>query len=285
MSVKNSNILVAFANLVAKTELIITEHSTSTNRANQMGESLETYVKDLFCDSYELNSADKLIEYNNHFSYLGNQNNPPDIMLRGGDAIEVKKIESKNSQLALNSSHPKDKLHADDPKINIECKSAEVWTEKDIIYTVGYIHNSSLRSLWFVYGNCYAARRETYTRLSKAISEGINSLDGIEFGITNELARVNKVDPLGITYLRVRGMWGINNPIKVYDYIPEAQGKFANLLVLKEKYDAFPEIDRLRLEALLDENFTLKSVMMKDPNNPANLLEAVLLSYSKSSQD
>ncbi len=39
---------------------------------------------------------------------------------------------------------------------------------------------------------------------------GINELKDIEFSKTRELGRVNKVDPIGITYLRIRGKWGIS---------------------------------------------------------------------------
>lgn len=216
-----SNILVAFANLVGKTQLALSSDSISHNRANQMGESLETYIKDLFCDSFGLSVADKLVEYTNHFSYFSKQNNPPDIMLRGGDAIEVKKIESADAALTLNSSHPKDVLHADDPKISRACRGAEEWTQKDIIYAVGHAKTNELKRIWFVYGDCYAASRDTYTQLSDMIAAGIRDISDIEFGTTKELARVNEVDPLGITHLRVRGMWGISNPAKVYDYLPE----------------------------------------------------------------
>lgn len=34
---------------------------------------------------------------------------------------------------------------------------------------------------------------------------------------TRELGKLNKVDPLGITYLRIRGMWGIENPFQVFN--------------------------------------------------------------------
>ena len=275
-----SNILIAFANLLATTQIDLGNDSSSHNRANQMGESLETYVKDLFCDSFNLSSGDKLVAYEEHFSYLGNQNNPPDIMLRGGDAIEVKKIESATASLALNSSHPKDKIHANDPKISNACRTAEEWTEKDIIYTVGHVNNSQLRYIWFVYGDCFSARREAYTRISDVISAGVTAIPDIGFESTNELARVNGVDPLGVTYLRIRGMWGITNPVRVYDYLPQAAGKFANLLLLADKYNSFPEEDRSRLEALTDENFTISDVQIKDPNNPAALLAAKLLSYN-----
>ena len=50
---------------------------------------------------------------------------------------------------------------------------------------------------------------------------------GLEAGETDELGRINKVDPLGITSLRVRGMWQIKNPSKVFSGVaaldPEMQ--------------------------------------------------------------
>ena len=69
----------------------------------------------------------------------------------------------------------------------------------------------------------------------------------IEFGETNELGRVNKVDPLGITDLRIRGMWAIKHPGRVFDYLPETiiDADFkVNALMLTSKYDSFPKADR-----------------------------------------
>lgn len=54
---------------------------------------------------------------NSPFSYIGNQNNPPDLMIKHGDAIEIKKIQTANANLVLNSSYPKDKLYANNPMI------------------------------------------------------------------------------------------------------------------------------------------------------------------------
>lgn len=279
MPLNHTNILVAFANLAKDKQAKIINSATSHNRANQMGESLEEYIKDLFCGSFHLDNGNRLVEHNRHFSYLGNQNNPPDIMLRGGDAVEVKKTESSNASLALNSSHPKDVLHSDDPKIKHECKVCECWNTKDMIYAIGHVRNSEVKRLWFVQGKCWAAKREVYTRLSEAIAKGINTIPDIEFGTTNELARVNKVDPLGITYLRVRGMWGIEHPVNVFNYLPETHDTFANLLLLEEKYNSFPEEDRQALEHLAynEHLLTIQDVKIKDPNNPANLLDAKVI--------
>ncbi|CUU71099.1 NgoPII restriction endonuclease [Campylobacter hyointestinalis] len=68
-----------------------------------MGDSLENFISDLFCDTVlEADESKKLLKKSEVFSYIGNNNNPPDFMLRGGDAIEVKKIENANSTIALN---------------------------------------------------------------------------------------------------------------------------------------------------------------------------------------
>ena len=65
------------------------------NRANGMGEALENYIKDAFAGTFGISDElQKMKTYNQKFSWLGSQNNPPDIMIKGGDAIEVKKTQS-----------------------------------------------------------------------------------------------------------------------------------------------------------------------------------------------
>lgn len=91
-----------------------------------MGDALEEYVKDLFANTInESDEQSRLVKISDTFSYLGNQNNPPDIMLHSGDAIEVKKIESKNITLVLNSSYPKHKLYVDSKLITEACRNCE----------------------------------------------------------------------------------------------------------------------------------------------------------------
>jgi len=280
-----TNLLIAIKNLVKNPITNLVSHYSSSNRANNMGDALEFYIKDLFCNSLDENNIEKKNEiYSKYFSYIGNQNNPPDIIIKQGDAIEVKKIESLRSGIALNSSYPKDKLYSDSPMITMACKNCEDWREKDLVYIVGVSREDKLKALWFVYGNCYSASKEVYERVRDKISKGVNELQDVEFSETNELGRVNRVDPLGITYLRIRGMWGIENPIKVFDYIvPTEQNPdfFVNAILLKEKYLSFPEKDRKNIENLVGDNFSIKDIKIKSPNNPAKLLEAKLLSFRK----
>lgn len=85
-------------------------------------------------------------------------------------------------------------------------------------------------------------RGRVYERVRGKIADGVNELPDVEFSRTKELGRVNGVDPLGITYLRIRGMWGIGNPVNVFDsVIPTEKNAnfFINTILLKEKYLSF----------------------------------------------
>ena len=216
------------------------------------------------------------------FSYLGNTNNPPDSILRDGDAIEVKKIENKSSSLALNSSYPKAKLYSNSSMITDACRNCEEWKEKDIIYAIGTCEKNKLTSLIFVYGEDYAAENKIYENVKNKIKLGIETINGLEFSETNEIGRVNRVDPLGITYFRIRGMWGIENPVKVFDYIYKRDdSKQFNFMALinEDKYLSFSNTKELEDLEKENKNLEIKDVRIKNPNNPAQLKKAKLITF------
>lgn len=184
------------------------------------------------------------------------------------------------SAISLNSSHPKSKLFFDDSLISSACRECEDWQEKDIIYAIGTIHDNELVSLWMVYGDCYCANKETYERIKNTISEGVNSIAGVEFNKTKELARVNKVDPLGITYLRVRGMWGIEHPYQLFNYLlDKPEENLLNVIMLTSKFVSFSEDDRNNIEN--SNNIKIEDIKIKDPNNPAKFLDAKHISIKR----
>ena len=279
----DKNIIDAIINIVKNPILELREYSISHNRANSMGEALEEYIKDIFSGTLFENDKNKRLEIISEvFSYLGNTNNPPDSILRGGDAIEVKKIENKSSSLALNSSYPKAKLYSNSSMITDACRNCEEWEEKDIIYAIGTCEKNKLTSLIFVYGEDYAAENKIYENVKNKIKLGIETINGLEFSETNEIGRVNRVDPLGITYFRIRGMWGIENPINVFDYIYERDNtKQFNFMALinEDKYNSF--FNREELENLEKENkyLEIRNVKIKNPNNPAQLRSAKLITF------
>jgi hypothetical protein len=107
-----TNVLTAIRTIINHPISDLVNYYQSKNRINQMGEALECFIKDIFADTVtESDQQKKLLKYSEVFSYSGNANNPPDLILRRGDAVEVKKIESIGAGIALNSSYPKSKLY------------------------------------------------------------------------------------------------------------------------------------------------------------------------------
>jgi len=270
-------------NIVKYHQFKIDTVTNGNNRANNMGEGLETYIKDIFADTFHVKKVQqKLLKYEEVFSYEGNKNNPPDLILKNGDAIEIKKTESKNSAIALNSSFPKDKLYANSHMITRACKNCEVWEEKDMLYAIGHIKNNDLKSLWLLYGDCFCASHETYEKIKTVISGGITTIADVDFTETKELGKVKRIDPLGITDLRIRGMWHIENPNKIFRYIyTYDDSKTFQLITLmtKEKYRSLPVEDRKLLEEQNHPNIEIEDVKIKNPNNPVQLLDARLLVF------
>ena len=281
-----TNILQAIATIINNPipDLLSHYRSQSKNRINAVGDALEEFVKDAFANTiYETNLSKKNEIYREKFSWTGNQNNPPDLIIRDGDAIEFKKIQSLKSQIALNSSYPKSKLFSDSPMITSACRNCEEWREKDIVYVIGVISKQKLSMLWMIYGDCYGASKEHYERIKNKIASGINEIPDVEFSQTKELGRVNKVDPLGITYLRIRGMWGIDNPFNVYNYLDigyERDSDFQLIALIREsKYLSLPISNRTMLEAISEPGFSIKDKCLKSPDNPAMLVPTKIISY------
>lgn len=278
-----TNILTAISEITRHYHACIENITDGNNRANNMGDALEVYIKNAFAGVLgETNEHAKIAAISKEFSYTGSKNNPPDMMLKGGDAIEVKKIESARSNLPLNSSHPKAKLLVSNKKINKACRECEDWQEKDLIYAIGQIKKDStqLSVLWMVYGDCYAADIETYEKVEASIKDSIACLENVEIKETNELSGAKGIDPLGISELRVRGMWQIKHPSKVFDYVYKAGVNTSfELIVLmrEEKYLSFPKTDIERLKN--QKNINIDLVKIKSPNNPTKLLNANLVSF------
>ncbi|MCR5126141.1 MAG: NgoPII family restriction endonuclease [Treponema sp.] len=259
-----SNIISAIINLVENPKIELIRKGSSHNRANNMGEALEEYIKDLFANTVDIEDEQiRNVAIATTFSYLGNQNNPPDSMLHGGDAIEVKKIESKNSALALNSSYPKAKLFSDSPMISKACKEAENWTVKDMIYAVGVVKGNNLESLAFVYGEDYCANKETYeTIMKKEFSDALNTS----------------------TITLSKNKWQIKNPFKVFDYVykESAEEKFDFMCIINtDKFDSFGNTPELYELAKSNKKLSIQDVHIKNPNNPAQLRKAKLITFKK----
>ncbi len=282
----SSNILKAISNIAAlKENNLKNYYARSSNRANQVGEHLEMYLKDALSGTFGKPEDVRERIYADVFAYSNSQNHPPDMIIKNGDAIEVKKIGGNaGASLALNSSTPKDMLHSNDPKIDSECRNCDGghWSEKDIFYVVGYAKKEKLRYLFFVQGTCYAAAYSVYSSVQEPLKKEIDRIireRGLATGRTNELGRINNVDPLRITQLRVRGMWQIKNPLMLFEDVCRLGNEtFALFAVMNaDKYKSFPAADRKRLEKTM--KIEVKNISIKNPNNPAKNMPAILISF------
>ena len=279
----NRNVIDAICEIVNTKQYNVRAYAVANNRANAEGDALEGYIKDVFAGVVNGgNSAARDEKLSECFSYLGNTNNPPDIMIRGGDAIEVKKITKITSGIALNSSYPKSKLFADSRMINKTCRECEEWSEKDMLYATGVVNKGGLKLLMFVYGQDYCADKEVYERAYNAIKKGVKRINGVEFGETKELGRVNRVDPLGITYLRMRGMWHIENPFKLFNkYYTNNNADFRLIAIInKDKYNSFDNKEQLEQLVERTPEMSISDIKIKNPNNPAQLREAKIIVYA-----
>ena len=281
-----SNILKAFINTIKSYQSNVSTMTNGNNRANNMGAGLEEFIKDIFAGTInETNEQNRLTTFSQTYSYSGNKNNPPDLILANSDAIEIKKLESHNTAIALNSSYPKAKLFSNSSMITTACRNCEEnWTVKDMLYVIGNApkNTNNLKSLWFVYGDCFCADKEVYERIKNTISTGITTIPNVEFTETNELGKVKKVDPLGITDLRIRGMWHIENPTKIFNYLysyDETKSFQLICLMKKEKYESFSLVDRQIIENLNNPNVSVNDVKIKNPNNTIQLMDGKILVF------
>ena len=277
-----TNILKAYEHILDNPRAKLPSLRKDSNRIASLGHALESFVKDALTGllDQKITSSQRARKYSQSLSWLGNQNNPPDLIIKNGDALEVKKTQSLNAQhIALNSSYPKQKLLRNDPRIAKGALKIEEWSEKDLIYAIGSV-DTDLKRLWFIYGDCYAAEKRVYARLTDTLDKGIHEIPDVEFHTTNELANVKKVDPLGITTMRVRGMWQIIHPSKLYpDLVSSTEQRQYYLLMREEKYLSFNFSDRQRLEQIQKPGYLNQKIKIRDPDNPANLIEARFLSY------
>lgn len=288
------NILDAIKNLVLSKQNILQEVNTSSNRANAMGDTLEKYVQDIFANSVNCSNENEREEkINDVLSYTGNSTNPPDALIRNGAAIETKKIQSRTSQLQLNSSFPGAKLYYDNPRLKKEVRDFKKlreneWTERDIIYAVGYISKKNkknyLKELALIDAEAYCANKSVYLNLFNKIKAGINNIPNTVFSDTKELGRINQIDPLKRSDLRVRGMWLLKNPFETFaDIYPKPNKDTAFSLVsiiTKHKFDSFPNHNEFFNFANSINGLEIKDVEVQDPNDATKKISCKLITYS-----
>ena len=275
------NILEAILNLSRCEDFSLTNTEENVNNiVSDEGKPLEKFVRASFCgrpDSEESENVSKDV-----FCYEGGVNNPPDAMIRNqGDAIEIKKIESKMGGIQLNSSLPKQKLFSSDKMITDDAKTCENWESRDMLYVVGYVSNNNIRYLFFVYGDCIFRENQFYEDKFNAIKEALGSLDIEELDQTgNEYGTLKNVDGLNInTNMRLRPLNSFDNPLKIFSDIVklENEDNFSMFTIMRDaKYETFmPEIRR----EIENSGVDVRDSTINDPDNQEQKVKIKILSF------
>lgn len=286
-----SNIVKAIINVCKYNErpnlskyAAIKKQETDSNRAKAMGSELESYSKDIFTDAYNIDVfEDKVNKYNDVLSYLGGSKNPPDFMIKDGAAVEVKKVES-TGELQLNSSSPKKTLKVTSDKITEECRNCEPgWTEKDMVYIIANQKKDTkiVQSIWLIDARAYIADEEVYAQAFKKVKSAIEKIEGVSSVDSKELARIDSIDGLDITKLRVRAMWTLQHPTTLFNRFVDGDdiNKFRVYgLILKETFESYPDEDLSELHELIESGkVIIKDEKVTDPDDKDKELEVVLL--------
>lgn len=259
----------------------------ATSQINTPRKQLEYYLKDAISGSFKSAKEKKATDrYSGVFSYLGNKTHPPDMILKGGDALVLKTSKTYRASLTLSNSPPKDRLNWNDPWIFRNCRTIDrgQWNSKDIFYVNGWIEKGKIKYLYFVQGRCYASEESVYNKKIADLKKNIENYlvsEGLEANTTIGLGKASNIDPLGITNLRIKGIWKIQNPLKVFSDIFSYDKKkdfTLIMLMLKNKFDSFPEND---IDVVMkDKQIKVSDVKIKNPNNPEKKIRAKLITIS-----
>ena len=266
-----------------------------SNSAQAQGSKFEDFVKDILCGVRASDSHGRAKIFETHLAYQGSANYPPDAMYRGGDsgdAFEAKKTENINlSTLDLNSSHPYSHLTSDLSRLASEAKNCEVWKQRDIFYVIGNVQKTKPKGnwMWMVQGSLFAADLETYRNFEKEIKSHIEiaiKSKGLVPGETNELGRINSVDLLEITDLRVRGMWHIESPTKLFRGLSgikesPSDGLVVHCLMRKSKWESLllnkSQQSKNFWQNQKKNNFQLVDLTVPDPDNSKGVVDTKLI--------
>lgn len=298
-----SNIIKAIINIITHRQTFnVVPIAGNANMMNARGVTLEHFVRDAFAGTFG-NPGGSQRWVNTCFSYLGGGNTPPDMILMGSDAIEVKK-ENSVGRLQLNSSFPMDKLHHNNPKLSNDASNCDGgnWVSKDILYVIGTDPQAQLgpKKLWMIYGDCLSANPQVYQNIENDITNAVQSIPNYNWVPTNELAKAVNVDPLGTVDLRVRAMWLLQHPNALFQNcittcIQQNGRNYANpqififnrnatfqmyVLMTLSKFNSLPQVDKQNILNLRNNNLLIEDVAIADPNNPAVSLNCKLICYS-----
>lgn len=285
---KTRNIIDAIITLVKSNEFTLVEESATAKYID-----FKTYVRQLFAGHSEVET----------FSYIGKPANTPDMMLAGGDAIEVKCIrtnpmdkfypiddikiteeDTPSGDVLLNNVPPMQFLRRDNPFLTRKCREAERWVVKDVLYVVGVMVQNRIKCLSMVYGRDYCAGNGVYDNFRQDIKNLYERNDDIivNSDAYRELARIYELDPLGIAGARLYAHWRLRNPWRAFQdiYRRNLKANFSFMCIINEdklrQLRNFNSLMQLRESC---ENLKISEVNIRKPDKPDEFRKAALITY------
>lgn len=288
----NTNTLFAYKNILdhnsTKLPPII---SKKGNSSNNQGDSFEIFIKDMYCKTSMQYPylEDKERDYKNYLSWLGDSKHFPDMIVRGGEGVEIKKL-STFANLPLNSSFPKNYIYPDTQNLPTEIIDSS-WTQKNVVYATCNVpkkNNSQAKcsTVWLAYGNTFVADKKVYLNMIDGIRAGAKSANQqASFVKSKELARIQNVDLKKYTTLRVRGMWELLNPQKVFsqylnktNLVVPAGTTRVNMIVLDSDFQNMVQPD---FSNLINQNrLVITQIDIPDPNKNGTLKAQLFEGYT-----
>lgn len=285
------DILTAIADIIHHRTFVLPADAPGHTAINATGTTFERYFKDRLVGLEPGSDVERPIRYRQYLAYQGGANNPPDAMYQGGDsgdAFEFKKSQgSPGGDIPLNSSWPKDRLRCDSRMLTDECVKCEPWTERDLFYICGGVPKESTRIswIWVADARLMAADHTVYEGLREQIRLGISKIPGIRFAPTDELGKVNELDPTAATGLRIRGMWSLEKPGKFFSSVPgvrQSTSPTLHAILRKDKWNSMNKVSRNRIAKFVGTaGFSMNEVKVRDPNIVGATIDAILIRYEK----
>lgn len=287
MITSNTNTLFAYKNILDHNSTKLAPiFSRKGNSSNKQGDSFEVFIKDMYCKTAMQYPyfEDKKKEYKNYLSWLGDSRHFPDMIIRGGEGVEVKKLSSFGN-LSLNSSFPKDYIYPNTQNLAAKIRS-DTWIKKNIVYATCNVPNKNntqnkCSTVWLAFGNTFVADEQVYLKMINGIKSGAKSANKqARFVKSQELARIRDVDLRKHTNLRVRGMWELINPEIIFakylnktNLIIPAGATKINMIVLDSDFQKMEQPD---FSSLINQNrLVITTIDIPDPNKN-NMLTAKL---------
>ncbi len=207
---------------------------------------------------------------------------------------EIAEVKPLNGEVLLNNVPPMQILQMNDPLISKNCRDILYWEDnslfeprppkRDIIYVVGGLEENQLRCLSMVYGRDYCASNDYYNNIRRKIKNLYQNEEMIQNNLetVKELAQIDEFDPLGLTGAKLYVNWQIKNPWHAFHYIYRRNNntKFDFMCIIN--YDKWITLENRELLLAAQEtceNLTISPVRIKNPDNPEERRDAVLITY------